>query len=131
MRFVMGGLLVALAGACTRATPAVTETCTTTMDCGQGLVCLGSRCTECRTDSECPSPARCGLISAGRCGCFDADGDGRSCDDCDDADPARFPGAPEVCDGRDNDCDQQIDEGTVTTWFVDGDGDGYGNSGLS
>jgi hypothetical protein len=131
MRIVTSGLMVVLAAGCTRSTPAVTESCVETADCGQGLVCLGNRCTECRTDAECPSPARCGLISAGRCGCFDADGDGSSCNDCDDADPARFPGANEICDGRDNDCDQQVDEGAVTTWFVDGDGDGYGNSGLS
>jgi hypothetical protein len=31
-------------------------------------------------------------------------------DDCDDADPAVFPGAPETCDGRDEDCDGQVDE---------------------
>jgi hypothetical protein len=32
--------------------------------------------------------------------------------DCDDADPTSFPGADEVCDGADNDCDGQIDFGT-------------------
>ncbi len=59
----------------------------------------------------------------------DADGDGHttpgSCtgtrDDCDDADPNRFPGNPEVCDGVDNNCDGQIDEGLMT----DADGDGH------
>lgn len=117
---------------CTRLTPpGVMESCQATSDCQQGLVCLGSRCGECRQDSKCPGVAKCGLIQAGRCGCYDADGDGASCDDCDDADPARFPGANEVCDARDNDCDGEIDEGTVTTWFVDADGDGYGNAGLS
>lgn len=116
---------------CARADGTLTESCQTSADCGQGLVCLGSRCGACRQDSECPSPARCGLIQAGRCGCFDADGDGASCDDCDDADPARFPGAAEVCDGKDNDCDGTVDEGAVTSWFVDADGDGYGNSGLA
>lgn len=31
--------------------------------------------------------------------------------DCDDLDPARFPGATEQCDGADNDCDSDTDEG--------------------
>jgi len=125
-------LLLLISGlSCTRVAPGVMEACQGSSDCQQGLVCLGNRCGECRQDSECPGVSKCGLVQAGRCGCFDADGDGASCSDCDDADPARFPGANEVCDGRDNDCDGEVDEGTVTTWFVDADGDGYGNAGLS
>jgi hypothetical protein len=43
---------------------------------------------------------------------FDADEDGFFSDvDCDDADPAVRPYAEEVCDGRDNNCDGQVDEG--------------------
>jgi len=39
-----------------------------------------------------------------------------------------FPGAQEDCDFQDNDCDGTIDEGYVTTWYEDADGDGYGNT---
>ena len=69
----------------------------------------------------------------------DLDGDGHAAwadggRDCDDADPAVHPGAPEVCNGIDDDCDQQVDDddddhiaasGTAY-WTRDQDGDGYG-----
>jgi hypothetical protein len=48
--------------------------------------------------------------------------------DCDDTDDAVFPGAPEFCDETDNDCDGEVDEDVTTTFYIDGDGDGYGNS---
>ena len=60
----------------------------------------------------------------------DADGDGycsgTECDnedlspgDCDDNDASVYPQADESCDGKDNDCDDRIDEN------FDADGDGY------
>lgn len=35
--------------------------------------------------------------------------------DCDDADSYTYPGAPERCDGKDNNCNQIIDEGAIDT----------------
>ena len=53
--------------------------------------------------------------------CRDMDSDGVSlCSDCDDADPARTPGAAELCDGIDNDCDSSIDNGAPAPGEVSG-----------
>ena len=82
----------------------------------------------------------------------DADGDGHAGDassedaclqpldhyatvtDCDDSDDAVHPDAPEVCNGVDDDCDEQVDLdddsldlSTVETRYPDRDRDGYGN----
>jgi len=52
-------------------------------------------------------------------------------DDCDDGDSTVFPGAEEICDGQDNDCDEQIDEDALQTYYWDGDDDGYGLEDIS
>ncbi|GDX80025.1 hypothetical protein LBMAG42_18360 [Deltaproteobacteria bacterium] len=49
-------------------------------------------------------------------------------DDCDDANSAVFPGAEDVCDGQDNDCDGVVDNGLESAaYYADLDGDGYGS----
>jgi hypothetical protein len=47
-------------------------------------------------------------------------------DDCDDEDAAVHPGAAELCNDRDEDCDGE--QPIATDWFVDADHDGYGNA---
>ncbi len=51
--------------------------------------------------------------------------------DCDDTDGAIFPGAEEVCNTLDDDCDDNVDEGAtdVGVWYVDADTDGFGDPG--
>ncbi len=47
--------------------------------------------------------------------------------DCDDAVGSTYPGAPELCNTIDDDCDGQVDEGLPTqTYYRDADADGYG-----
>jgi len=48
--------------------------------------------------------------------------------DCNDGNGAIKPGAAEVCDGADNDCNALTDEGLLGMFYRDADGDGYGNT---
>ena len=58
----------------------------------------------------------------------DGDGDGYdSSEDCNDSDASINPSAVELCDGIDNDCDEEIDEEVTSTYYADEDGDGFGN----
>ena len=60
--------------------------------------------------------------------CDAPDGYVSNTDDCDDLAPASHPGASEICDDADNDCDGTVDEGVGHTWYADSDGDGYGDA---
>jgi hypothetical protein len=47
--------------------------------------------------------------------------------DCNDSNNTIYPGASELCNSLDDDCDTSIDEGVQTTFYQDNDNDGYGN----
>lgn len=69
------------------------------------------------------------LLSVAYATTVDQDGDGfDDTVDCNDLDASVFPGAPELCDGVDNDCDGVIDDGTnQVQLFDDLDMDRFGN----
>ncbi len=91
------------------------------------LACEGEACEawdalchaqdRCVDDADCPADKACLYAPAdapvGLCGCRDDDGDlWCATDECDDQDDRVNPGIGELCfDGKDNDCDGDVDEG--------------------
>jgi len=45
--------------------------------------------------------------------------------DCNDNEPNINPAKTEICDGKDNNCNNQIDEGVLLVFYKDTDKDGY------
>jgi hypothetical protein len=101
-----------------------------------GAVAYGGDCNDTdtaynpgATEADCTDPND--YNCDGSVGYADNDGDGfAACEECDDANAANYPGATEVCDGADNDCDGTVDEADAvdaSTWYADADTDGYGD----
>ncbi|MBM4395707.1 MAG: thrombospondin type 3 repeat-containing protein [Deltaproteobacteria bacterium] len=66
---------------------------------------------------------------AKRCLCAPRDGyASQVSNDCNDVNPAVYPGAVEACDGADNNCNGLVDDNAPagSEWYVDMDRDGYG-----
>ncbi len=62
----------------------------------------------------------------------DVDGDGFGIeDDCNDNDAAVNPDATEICNDRDDDCNDVIDDAVGDNWYADEDEDGYGDPDVS
>ncbi len=103
--------------------------------CADGLVCMsgenGKACRQvCLKSEGCANGDVCrgqpfpDLDAYGWCGCQDIDEDSVcAADDCDDSRDNVYPGAREYCEGVDNDCDGETDEGCSTT-CDDADDDG-------
>lgn len=81
-------------------------------------------------EGDCTDPEDYNCDGSGGLDDLDADGFA-ACQECDDANSAVYPGADEVCNDIDDDCNADIDENDagVTdafTLYVDSDGDGFG-----
>jgi hypothetical protein len=91
----------------------------TLITCGDGSsskVCNGANANigpvPCMVASDCDDGNLCTVEGCSVGGfCYYYWLDSKSCQDCDDDDPDTFVGAPELCDGKDNDCDGLTDEG--------------------
>jgi cysteine-rich repeat protein len=137
---------------CRRPIADLCRPCSTDADCGGSCIVLddGDFCgVECRTARECPDGFVCTDVRAvnddtvrqcvpasGSCEeCFDPDRDGygvgSTCaeiGDCDQTSSDTYPGAPELCDTLDNDCDGKEDEELEgATYYADRDRDNAGD----
>lgn len=92
--------------------------------CIDGYCYAESETSDCAETEYCDAEIGCSVVPNGS----DVDRDRwTDFEDCDDTDPSVHPGASELCNDVDEDCDGIVDEGiAVVTYFLDEDGDGFG-----
>ena len=121
-----------------------TVACESEADCDEDYSCIEVVRTLPGQDPE--SSFQC-VPDIGTCSdCFDADGDGYGVGsgclgpDCDDSDSSVYPGAPELCDGIDNNCNDEVDEdfrvrdedtGELGVYYVSGSANHCGACGVN
>ncbi len=71
-----------------------------------------------------------GDLASSTVSCSQPAGSIADCTDCDDTSSSIHPGGTEYCNGDDDDCDGVVDNNAVdeSTWYYDGDSDGYGDA---
>ena len=107
--------------------PGVVELCNDIDDNCSGTIDDGSGLRELAVDADLDGY---GAPGTSVWSCAMQPGMSRSADDCDDARPDIHPGAVEVCNGVDDNCDgtpHEQDAVDVVARYVDADGDGYGD----
>ncbi|MFM7618626.1 MAG: MopE-related protein, partial [Bacteroidota bacterium] len=118
----------ALSGDCFDASPvinpAATESCNGLDDNCDGII--DNATVTYYSDADGDGFGSTNLITA--VGCTPPTGYVSNSSDCNDTNSNAYPGATEVCNGADDDCDASIDEGVLNTYFADVDGDGFGST---
>ena len=94
------------------------DACSPDSTCQAGI-CTGVGAIGCDDQKVCTadscSPAA-GCVYDPIAGCLDTDNDQTpDADDCGPNDPEVHPGAPELCNGQDDNCDESLDEGACTS----------------
>ena len=115
--------------------PDATESCNNADDTCNGYVDEGSNSTApigsvtfyADTDGDTFGDANNTLVQ-----CNPSTGYVNNADDCDDGNVDVHPNATEVCNSIDDNCDGALDDTTdptvAPTWYLDSDGDGYGDA---